>query len=176
MLIATSLVAHVPAQTPKGSARIRGRVVAAATGRPLVRATVWIGAVGNQQIRRSVMTDSNGHYEISDLPAGRYSFSASHAGYLEQQFDQPQPLSRYRLLELAAGEQLDSIDFSLHRGSAIVGIIIDEFGDPLPGVRVEVMREIYGINGRRLIPESRTSEPPVTDDEGRITRQRCLEP
>jgi hypothetical protein len=52
----------------------------------------------------------------NDLPAGRYSFYVTHRAYLEQSFDQPRPLARYRLLELAEGEQLDGVVFSLHRG------------------------------------------------------------
>src|SRR5688572_10481011 len=115
LFIVASLAAHVVAQRPsvpsqatKGSARIRGRVVAAATGRPLLLAAVTLSG-GNPYVRRSTRSDSNGGYEFANLPAGRYSFVASRTGYLEQNFDQPNPLARYRLLELADGEHLDGM-------------------------------------------------------------------
>ena len=164
--IAASLVWSASAQTPKSSARIRGRVVAVATGRPLLLATVTLSG-GNPYAQRTVRTDSNGSYEIANLPAGRYSFAASRAGYLEQNFDQPNPLARYRLLELTDGEQLDGMDFRLHRGAVISGVITDETGDPLPDASVQVMREQFGPAGRSLSTEVRTPVPIRTDDEGR---------
>jgi hypothetical protein len=166
LFVAASLVWPAAAQAPKPSARIRGRVIAAATGRPLLLATVTLSG-GNPNVRRTVRTESNGGYELTNLPAGRYSFAASRAGYIEQNFDQPNPLARYRLLELADGEQLDGMDFRLHRGAVISGVITDETGDPLPDAWVQVMREQFGPAGRSLSTEMRTPFPIRTDDEGR---------
>lgn len=151
---------------PKSPARIRGRVVSAETGRPLLLATVSLTG-GNPSVRRTVQTDSNGSYEFGNLPAGRYSFAASRRGYLEQNFDQPRPFARYRLLELAEGELLEGMDFRLHRGAVITGVITDNAGDPLPDVTIQVMREQFGPNGRSLVVETRTPVPIRTDDEGR---------
>lgn len=159
-------VVSAAAQAPKSSARIRGRVVAAATGQPLLLATVTLGG-GTPNIRRTARTDSNGNYEFDNLSPGRYSFAASRAGYLDQNFDQPSPFARYRLLELAEGEQLDGMDFRLHRGAVITGVITDEASDPLPDATVQVMREQLGPNGRSLSTEMRTPVPIRTDDEGR---------
>ena len=118
------------APPPDGTARIRGRVVEAATGRPVRLASITLVPLGNGLGTRTATSDANGQYELADLGGGRYAFYANHRGYLEQNFDQPRPLARYRLLELAEGEQLDGIDFSLHRGGVITGIISDETGDP----------------------------------------------
>jgi hypothetical protein len=155
-----------PAQTPGGTGRIRGRVVAAATGRPLLLATVTLSG-GNPYVRHTVRTDSNGGYEFANLPAGRYSFIASRTGYLEQNFDQPNPLARYRLLELAEGEHLDGMNFRLHRGAVITGVITDESGEPLEGAYVVAMREQFGPNGRSFNPAGLAPLPIQTDDEGR---------
>ena len=171
-LVFAALIGHVHAQAPTvmrdgtSSARIRGRVIAVTTGRPLLLATVTLSG-GNPYAQRTVKTDSNGSYEIANLPAGRYSFAASRAGYLEQNFDQPNPLARFRLLELTDGEQLDGMDFRLHRGAVITGVITDETGDPLPDASVQVMREQFGPAGRSLNMEMRTAVPIRTDDEGR---------
>jgi hypothetical protein len=172
LLVVAALTGFVHAQAPSvmreptSSARIRGRVVTAATGRPLLLATVTLSG-GNPYFRRNTQTDANGNYEFANLPPGRYSFSASRAGYVDQNFDQPHPLARYRLLELAEGEQLDGIDFRLHRGAVITGVITDEAGDPLPDAWVQVMREQFGPNGRLLNAVQRTPVPIRTDDEGR---------
>jgi hypothetical protein len=175
LLVFAAIMGHVYAQAPtvmreqtalKTTARIRGRVIAAATGRPLLLATVILSG-GLPYVRRTTTADSNGNYEFANLPPGRYSFSASRAGYVEQNFDQPTPFARHRLLELAEGEQLDGVDFWLHRGGVITGVITDEAGDPLPDASVRVMREQFGPSGRSLITETRTPVPIRTDDEGR---------
>ena len=137
----------------------------AATGRPLLLATVTLSG-GNPYVRRTVRTDSNGGYEFANLPAGRYSFIASRTGYLEQNFDQPNPLARYRLLELAEGEHLDGMNFRLHRGAVITGAITDEAGEPLEGAYVVAMREQFGPNGRFFNPAGlapRQSRPMTKD-------------
>ena len=171
-LVFALLAAHAHAQAPtaareqKLTARIRGQVVAAATGRALMLATVTLNG-GTPSVRRTVRTDAAGNYELAGLPAGRYSLVTTRSGYLEQNFDQPTPFARHRLLELAEGEQLDDIDFRLHRGAVVTGVITDDAGDPLPDVSVQVMRERFGPDGRSISLEQRTPVPIRTDDEGR---------
>ena len=77
------------AQIPTGTARIRGRVVAA-DGTPLRRANVRVSA-GEIRVNRGATTDADGRYEVSDLPAGRYSISVSRNGYVSLQFGQQRP-------------------------------------------------------------------------------------
>ena len=70
---------------PKGTARIRGRVVAADTGAPLRRAQVRV--TGNQsRLNRGVNTDAEGRFELTELPAGRYNIFVSRNGYVSLQF------------------------------------------------------------------------------------------
>ena len=59
------------------------------------------------------------------------------------------------------------MDFRLHRGAAITGVITDEAGDPLEGAYVVVMREQFGPNGRYFNPAGLAPMPIQTDDEGR---------
>jgi hypothetical protein len=153
------------AQTSTG--RIRGRVIAAATGTPVQGATVRAARLGAPGIQRETRTDENGRYALADLPAGTYSFFVIHPAYLEQNFDQPQPLARYRMLELADGEQLVDVDFRLHRGGVITGVITDENGEPVPGVRVAALREMVSAIGRNFIPVRADFTIP-TDDRGRF--------
>jgi hypothetical protein len=76
-----------------GTARLRGRVVAADTGQPLRRATVRLMS---PEIRESVstMTDGDGLYEFKELAAGRYTVSASKGSYASLSYGQPDPTSR----------------------------------------------------------------------------------
>ena len=70
-----------PAKT--GSGRIVGRIFAAETGTPLRRAQVRIS--GPDIGSKAALSDAQGRYEFKDLPAGRFTLSASKAGYVNIQ-------------------------------------------------------------------------------------------
>jgi hypothetical protein len=83
-----------------GTAIIRGRVVAADTGRPLRRARVALSGQ-NRATSRTATTDLQGRYELRDLPAGRYYV-------LDSEWRDPDFLTRLReqavRISLAEGE------------------------------------------------------------------------
>ena len=82
---ATSAFAQPPQQPADPKAKpagvIRGRVTAADTGRPLRRAQITVSAADRGE-RRTTSTNSRGEYEVTELPAARYSVSVSRSGYL----------------------------------------------------------------------------------------------
>ena len=135
---------------PAGTARIRGRVVAADTGAPLRRAQVRISAA-ELRVNRSATTDAEGRYEFPDLPAGRYNVTVSRSGFVSLSFGQRRPFEQGRPLDLGSAQEADRIDFALPRGGVIAGRVTDELGEPLAGVRVQAMRYQYLPNGRRQL-------------------------
>ena len=150
------------AATPTGTARITGRVVAADTGSPIRRAQVNVNS-RDAQFNRSVTTDSEGRYELSSLPAGRYRLFVDKAGYVALEYGQARPFEAGKPLDIAEGQALDKIDFSLPRGSAITGRITDEFGDPVTDVQVQALRYQF-VNGERQLVNA--GRPSQTDDLG----------
>src|SRR5436190_5903310 len=62
------------APLPKG--RIAGRVLTSDTGRPVARARVFINAA-EVPGGRGASTDSDGTYDFTELPAGRYTVNVS---------------------------------------------------------------------------------------------------
>jgi hypothetical protein len=147
------------APTPAG--QITGRVLAADNGRPVKRARVFASAA-ELPGGRGVLTDDSGLYELAELPAGRYTITVSKSGFVSLSYGQRRPLQAGTPLQLADGQQLKSVDFRLPRGSAIAGRILDEDGDPMPGVAVRVMRYQYLQGERRLTPAGNAQ----TDDKG----------
>src|SRR5215470_8457925 len=71
--------------TPAG--RIAGRVVAADNGRPIKRARVFVNAA-EVPGGRGVLTDDAGTFEVSELPAGRYTVSVAKAGFVSLSYGQ----------------------------------------------------------------------------------------
>jgi len=152
-----------PAQpsAPAPSGKISGRVVAADTGRPIKRARVSLNAA-ELPGGRGMLTDDSGTYEITDLPAGRYTLNVSKSGFVSLSYGQRRPLQAGTPLQLLDGQQLKSVDFSLPRGGVISGRILDEDGEAVPGATVRVMRYQY-LQGDRRLTQVGTAQ---TDDRG----------
>jgi Carboxypeptidase regulatory-like domain len=132
-----------------GTARIRGRVIAAHSNKPVRGAQVRI-FVNRTRATRLALTDGDGRYEFTELPPGRYSVSVTKAGYVSLG-RRDVPSDGGKLFDLAEGQLADRTDFVLSRGAVIVGRITDESGEPLTGVVVQAMRFQYRPNGQRQL-------------------------
>lgn len=139
---------------------ISGTVIDATNNQPLQGARVAI------RRNRSVggVTDSGGHFEIKNIPPGRYHLRASRAGYISMQYGQHNLDSPGRTLTLAAGQNMTDISFRLFREAVITGHIYDKNGNPIQDAQAEAF--IYGYSGgkRQLLFAKST----VTDDRGKF--------
>jgi protocatechuate 3,4-dioxygenase beta subunit len=145
-----------------GTARIRGTVSAADTGTPLRRAVVRLSAREMGE-GRTALTDAQGVYEFTELPAGRYTLYVSKGGFVALQYGQRRPFEGGQPLEVGEGQRLSGVNVVLPRGSVITGRIGDEFGEPVADAFVSVMRYQYIRGRRRLLPAGRSSQ---TNDLG----------
>ena len=167
ILAGTVAAAQAPARdqpsTPgAGTGVIRGRVVGADTGEPLRRVEVRVDEWSTQDPGRpaATMTDADGRYELTQLPAGRYQLKARRGGYVEVAYGQRRPFERGRPLELADRAVLENIDFALPPGAVVTGRVVDETGEAVAHVSVSLARRRYVDGARRLAAESGSS----TDD------------
>jgi hypothetical protein len=139
---------------PTGTARARGRVTSAETGAPLRRAQVAI-QMPEQGLRRATTTDGEGRYEFTELPAGRFTLSATKAGFVALQYGQRRPTETGTPVVLADGATAEGLDMAMPRGSVIAGRLTDEFGEPIAGAQVQTQRYQYQPDGqRRLMPSA----------------------
>ena len=152
------------AEAPRGTAIIRGSIVAADTGTPIRRAQVRLSGQGVSG--RVATTDERGRFEIKELPAGRYTVTASKGGFVPLQYGQRRPWESGTPLDLGDGQVLDKIVIGLPRGSVITGRITDEFGEPVANAVVSAMRYGYQAGARRLIAGSGQNSRDTTDDQG----------
>jgi hypothetical protein len=153
----------------KGTAVIRGRVVAAGTGRPLRRARISVSSPElGQAASRTTSTDLAGNFEIKDLAPARYRVSVSRSGYLPLEYGQRRPGEQGRPVQVADAQSVERIDFALPRMSVISGRVSDEGGEPMEGVTVIASRSLYYEGQRRLVPITTAT----TDDEGEFRLQK----
>ena len=151
--------AQKEAAPPMG--RITGRVLAADNGRPIKRARAYVSAPELPE-GRGTLTDDSGVFELTELPAGRYTLTASKTGFIALSYGQRRPFQAGTPLQLRDGQQMGGIEFRLPRGSVVAGHVLDETGDPMPGVVVRVMRYQYSQGERQLVPAGTVQ----TDDQG----------
>jgi hypothetical protein len=148
----------------RGTAILRGVVVAADNGSPIRRAQVRISGQGVPG--RLATTDAQGRFEIKELPAGRYSLGASKGGFVSLQYGQRRPSESGTPIDLADAQVLDKLVIPLPRGSVISGRITDEFGEPIANAVVTAMRHGYVAGARRLLPGTGQNSRDTTDDQG----------
>jgi protocatechuate 3,4-dioxygenase beta subunit len=153
-----------PRQQPKtGTGRITGRVLSTDSGAPLRRAQVRLTAP--EMGLKIALTDAEGRFEFKDLPAGRFSLTASKSGYVHVQYGQTRPFESGRPIELADKQVLAKADIGMPRGGVISGRIVDEFGEPLPEAAVSALRQTWANGRRRLLPTGGTHQ---TNDLGQF--------
>jgi protocatechuate 3,4-dioxygenase beta subunit len=150
-------------EAPKGTAVIRGVVLAADTGTPIRRAQVRATASGT---RRLATTDAQGRFEFGDMPAGRYTISASKGGFVGLQYGQSRPSQSGTPLELSERQVMDKLVIALPRGSVVSGRVFDEFGEPIANAVVNAMRYGFSAGMRRLMPAGGQNARDTTDDQG----------
>lgn len=158
-------------QPAKGTAVMRGTVVAADTGVPIRRVLVRAMSPEIQDVKAAT-TDEQGRFEITELVGGRYTLTAQKGGYVTLSYGQRRPSERGTPVEVGPGQMVEKLAFALPRGGVISGRISDEFGDPLAEAMVQVQRFRYMPGGRRLVPAGRSD---TTDDQGSF-RLYGLEP
>jgi hypothetical protein len=145
-----------------GTAVVRGRVQTADTGAPLRRAQIRAVSPGSRDTRL-VTTDTEGRFELRDLPAGRWELTASKGGYVTMRYGQRRPFEAGRPIELVDRQIMQQVNFALPRGAVIAGRVLDEFGDPVAGARVQALRYQLSQGTRRLTPTGMFAQ---TDDTG----------
>ena len=189
LLIAQTLPPFQPRDTaPHGkrtsAATIRGRVYGVESGQPVRRANVTLMPAGGMppvpppengrppvalQARtepRNAISDAAGRFEFPAVAPGSYRLAVSpgfyNGQYLPAVYGSVSSMEPGRIIEVREGEVFEA-DVPLPRGGAIAGRIVDEMGEPLSRVTVQVMRLMPGTDRYRRTGGG----PSMSDDLGR---------
>ena len=147
--------------SPIGTGSITGTVVTVGTGAPVRRARVSLTGV---ELRggRSAITDDQGRFSFTALPAGRFTMTATKTGYVTITFGAKRAGRPGTPIQLAEAQKLEKAVMAMPRGSVITGIVVDETGEPSPGTQVRVMRYVMRT-GEKTLEQAGQDQ---TDDRG----------
>jgi protocatechuate 3,4-dioxygenase beta subunit len=141
---------------PEDRCVIQGAVFSASNGEPLRKAIVRLNRIAEggrgsgPQSTLSAMTDATGQYTISSIEPGRYRLAVERAGFVSQQYGVRAGTIQTSgtILNLAKGQKMSDLLFRLVPQGVITGRVFDEDGDPVQGVSVQCMRQVY-VRGRK---------------------------
>lgn len=139
----------------KQECQLSGQVVTQEGGHPLKNTLVALEQISGNYAKKklSQRTGEDGKFCFTTIAAGQYSVSAGHIGYVWQWYGEEDAWSDPTFLTVEAGQKFEPILFRLIPGAVITGRIVNEDGDPLPGVLVkalfapELAESIFGKSG-----------------------------
>lgn len=170
---------QVAGQTPRAPAGlVVGRVVDAATNRPIAQATVMLvapasGGTGDPPSAGApvpssapgVLTDPDGRFLFRNLAAGVYSFPATAATYLDGGYGQRRPGGPTQPFVLGENQRTGDVTIRLWKEASIAGSVTDETGAPVPDVSVSLLRRDT-VGGRATFSNVLVTNGAYTDDRG----------
>ena len=167
-----------PGRVDPDSVVIAGRVIDAASGRPINGAVVTLTpqdrrvfySPGRRPFRVSVLTRPDGRFTFRHVMPGAHPLSASKPGYIAGAYGQRRPGGSSRPVKVEQAEQVD-VTITLWRFAAITGTILDEAGEPVVGQEVRALQRTFA-GGRSHL---RLADAGWTDDRG-VYRIGALSP
>lgn len=135
---------------PQGG-RISGRVVLnTVVGPPVARVLVRLNGVSLLTRGRAVMTRDDGSFVFDDLPAGRFQLTAAKPGFVLSHYGAQRPWRPPgTAIALTDNERVGGLVVPITQGAVITGRVLDQNGDPAPGVRMIAM-ERRRLNGEDM--------------------------
>lgn len=124
---------------PVGTGSIGGTVLSTDGGRPVRRARVTLTG-GDLRSAKVATSDDKGHFSFTELPAGRFTLSASKTGYVNIMYGQKKPGRAGTPIQLVDGQHLDDLKLPIPKGGVITGAVLDENNEPSVGTQVTAWR------------------------------------
>jgi len=162
-LLLTTLLAQAPPTAPQPAGdpsepkcTLEGQVVSAASGAPLKHATLRLQPViqgATQPETRTAYTastDAEGKFSMQHVAAGTYTLRADRAGYIGQNYGARSATMAGSRLKLDDGQSMKDLVFKLVPQAMIFGKVIDDDGEPVSGVRLQMQRWAF-VNGKKQL-------------------------
>ena len=136
-------------------ASIEGQIMNAITGEPIKRATLVLVPTNQPRPDASpsmTMSDANGHFAMTNVAPGSYMLTAQRTGYVSANYGARDAMRPGTAITLAPSQALKEIAFRLQPHAVLSGRILDEDGEPMANVQVQVLTPRYMQGKKQLMP------------------------
>lgn len=134
---------------------VTGTVLNSATDEPIRRVLVSVGA-------SLVFTGADGRFQVESVPQGQIMIAARKPGYFECAYVGCGPNGSPATVTINVQSGVNDVLLKLLPESKIEGRVVDEDGEPIGGVQVQIQGE-HIFNGQK---QFRNDGSAVTDDNG----------
>jgi hypothetical protein len=147
-----SFSAPAVSQTPANKSSIEGRVINALARDGLRRATLTLTATRGAGKPVTALSDENGRFAFGNLEPGGYRLTGERTGYQRWAYGARLNPASGRILVLTPGGTLGGLVFPLPPNAALSGAVLDQEGQPMPGLLVQALRNGYASGRLRWAP------------------------
>ncbi len=146
---------------PKKLAAIEGTVLNSVSGEVLRRVNLSLRPTMSGTAQMGPMppvspyaatTDAAGKFRIERIEPGTYTLSAERQGFVRQQYNARGNSSIGTPLNIAASVEMKELNFKLIPQAIITGRVLDDEGEPLAGVGLEVSRSVRSRGKQTMMP------------------------
>ncbi len=160
-------IAQQPSPTepidPKKLGAIEGQVTNGVTGEAQRRVNLTlrpmmmgIGSVGGGPIAPpttyAAVTDAEGKFRIDRIDPGTYMLQTEKQGFVRQSYNSRQSLGSNTPLVVTAGMEMKEVNFKLTPHAIVTGRILDDEGEPLANIILQVFRSVRIRGKQQLTP------------------------
>ncbi|MBX9603804.1 MAG: carboxypeptidase-like regulatory domain-containing protein [Bryobacteraceae bacterium] len=140
----------------RDKATVTGQAVNIQTGEPLRKVVVTMVPSGRRPEARpsgvpTAVTAADGKFTIAGIDPGRYTLSAERNGYVRFTYG-ARKSGQGMPLQISAGETVKDLSLKMTPHGVVSGRILDDDGDPMAQVQVQVLRQRYREGQKHLEP------------------------
>jgi protocatechuate 3,4-dioxygenase beta subunit len=149
-----------PAAKPEDLCTMDGRVLDAVSGDPIKKASVTLTPQNSKPVASatgmtlpqqfSTSTDASGRFAMKDLDPGQYRLQVARNGYVAGEYGARGPSKTGTVLTLTRGQQTKDLVVKLTPHGVIAGRVLDEDGDPVASMMVQLLKPSYSGGKKQL--------------------------
>jgi hypothetical protein len=143
---------------PEDKCHLGGKVISDATGEPVKKASILLRrvdlnlATGSLPTTYSTSSDTGGKFAMKDIDPGKYRLTVMRTGFVTAEYGARGAMRSGTTLSLEPGKQLTDVNFRLTPHGVVTGRVLDEDGEPVAMVQVQLMRYRYNQGRKQLMP------------------------
>jgi protocatechuate 3,4-dioxygenase beta subunit len=143
---------------PEDKCGLQGKVVSATTGEAVKKATILLRrtdlnpTTGVMPMTYTTTSDPGGKFAMKDIDPGKYRLSVMRTGFVTAEYGSRGAMRSGTTLSLEPGKQLTDVNFKLTPHGVITGRVLDDDGEPVAMVQIQVLSYRYNQGRKQLLP------------------------